>query len=805
VTFSTASNPRLGQTPTALTSLGAVGGPRGAGAGALRILVEFLSTYDKKATEQLQNDLRQIDHAASVSAQAEEKRQGRILAVRNNLVELERVRTTVLDAAQRKELKNIENLTSSRTKAHRLEGAARKTALDDALLNNGVSQKDIDLLHRRAELQRRLTVLNRQQVDGEATQSRLAKQRLQTEQQLATIKQRSGSFLPRIQGLALGVIGGFAGAAAFTAISAGVDLLIQSLEKIIDPAKAARESLVDVAKAVLDITREDKLSVLDATAKYLEKIGIEADETTQKLIAQAVIQQRVLELLQDQVKVTEIAARAEQLNLQTRDQAAQSILNEAVAEGKLGEQYLAALQTRYKYSILQNTIIDGKNLEALIDERLAAAEALAASEGYRLLAVQDAMALSAARAATANELLAAALARSASASTAPIQSQISNLSVQPSRRTRRLERAVANAGSGGGNSAQLQNIAEERALILLRQRLRLLGTAINLEKYSGKFLLEAINAKINALQKEGQEQQRVNQLLDLQYRMSQTIRRSQGESISDFLSRRAKENRDLLTEADDLDRQRRIDRLNDLKAKVQDEVALAELSEQRRNALAASGASTRQKHLQKELAASKKHDKEVYEAKKKALEAQLKAEEAKNKEAESLLTDSMFARTKIEIRGAQTLEQLARISGRIAGYERAKGIVLGMIQAFGLPKELGAAILAKINALINAYNRKEANLLGASLPGRSNTTPLQHGGVIQLNNSSSMFGSNVRVGEAGTELGIVLSHKVADILQKQKNGTGQIGPFYLQASGDLLRDKYMLGRAVKEAVSESLA
>ena len=126
MTFSTASNPRLGQTPTALTSLGAVGGPRGAGAGALRILVEFLSTYDKKATEQLQNDLRQIDHAASVSAQAEEKRQGRILAVRNNLVELERVRTTVLDAAQRKELKNIENLTSSRTKAHRLEAPHEK-------------------------------------------------------------------------------------------------------------------------------------------------------------------------------------------------------------------------------------------------------------------------------------------------------------------------------------------------------------------------------------------------------------------------------------------------------------------------------------------------------------------------------------------------------------------------------------------------------------------------------------------------------------------------------------------------------
>jgi hypothetical protein len=80
----------------------------------------------------------------------------------------------------------------------------------------------------------------------------------------------------------------------------------------------------------------------------------------------------------------------------------------------------------------------------------------------------------------------------------------------------------------------------------------------------------------------------------------------------------------------------------------------------------------------------------------------------------------------------------------------------------------------------------------------------QHGGVLELSNARNPFGQNVRTGEGGTEIGVILSNKVAAIL-KQRNGMeGQIGPFYVNGSDNPMRDRYALGRLVKEAVAEAL-
>lgn len=799
---STAGNPRLGQSPAALTSLGAVGGPRGAGAGALRILVEFATVYDKEASERLQNDLRQLDHAANNSAIAEEKRQNKLLQVRGKLAESEALFRGKLDTAGRSELKRIESLASSRSKANKAEAAAALVQFNAAQKSAGFTDNELKILGQRTGLRKRELQLIAQQAAAEEGQHRRAKSRLAVEEQINKVQVGRASLGAKLGGLALGLVGGAIGAGliggAFALAGAGIDLLSQKVQDILDPARHAKEALVDVAKAVDKIAQSEGISILKAAGKYLEQIGLQADNATRALLAKSVLDQQTLDLLKQQNIAAEIFLHSKALEKQLRDEAREAIIKEAKALGTYQE-IVNPKAPRRSVQIL----IDGLTLEAAVTNRVGQSMDYAAGAADRLSAAQQALALGAARASLGQELLANAIQRLTESQTAPLQAQIDALSIEPSARTKQLEAALERA-SGGGTSTQLRNIAEERALILLRQRLRLLGAAVDLEKYSGKFLLEAINAKINALQKEGQAQERLNQLLDLQFRMSQTIKRQQGESIADFLGRRAQENRHLLAEQANLERQQKIDSLELLRDKVQDEVALAENAEQRKNVIAAAGATARQKLLQKELEASKKHDKEVYEAQKKALEDQKAAIKEAGNESLRLLSESELEKTKITLIAAFNAQQLARVQGRIQGYTTAKAILEAMAEAFILPDFMVRPLLDKIDALLNTYRQKSNLFNQPPIPGVG-IRPFAHGGVFQLNNASTQFGSNIRTGEQGTELGVVLSHRVAAILQKQKGGPNQIGPFNLYGSQDPLRDKYAFKRLVKEAVSEALA
>lgn len=49
------------RTAVGYSGLGAVGGPGGVGAGALRILVEFLTQYDPKAVAALEKDVNRLE------------------------------------------------------------------------------------------------------------------------------------------------------------------------------------------------------------------------------------------------------------------------------------------------------------------------------------------------------------------------------------------------------------------------------------------------------------------------------------------------------------------------------------------------------------------------------------------------------------------------------------------------------------------------------------------------------------------------------------------------------------------------
>lgn len=792
----------------ALTSLGAVGGARGTAAGALRIFVEFLTTYDKKAIGQLETDLRNIDHAQNTSARAEEKRQRKLHQVQSSLTESERVVKSKLNTQLRADLKRIEGLEASRSKINRERGRQERTVFNQLAKNAGVSREELENLGKRDKLKRQEVVLNQRQAVAEQGQLRRAKERHQVEGAISKVQAGRAALGPRLAGLAIGAVGGVVGGAI---LGVGFQLAQAALEKIgdvildiVDPARHAKEAISNLGQAVIDLAKNEGLTIFDAAKQKAEELGLAADEATEALLRQFAAQQFGKQATDDFVEFVTASIHANVLATQSIKDRTEALIKQAKAEGTLtftpitatiggkgksatlidGQNALTLATEQYNASIANNTRLTDENARA--KERLAQASALARFQ-------QDA--------------LNSALQRQAGIGISAINTQIAALSdVGPSAKTLALESALEKAQSGGsGSGAQLRNIAEQRQLILLRQRLRLLGQNIDLEKFSGKFLLEAINAKIRALQKEGDEQSRLNQLLDLQYESSRKIQRQTGESISDFLERRAKEQRSQLQAEADFRRQAAIDELSELQEKVSDEVALAELAEQRRDALRQGGVSAHIKALQKQLEASKKADAKALEAQRKALEAKAQALQDAADEAGRLAEESATQQVLAFVKGARNLDQLIAVEGRVAGLVRARATIQALLDAFAIPPAIGKVFLENITKQLNAiggageaFRRTQLNRGGGS------STSFAHGGVIQLNNARSPFGSNVRFGEEGEELGVILSNRVTKQLKESQAGIGQVGPFYLQGSGDQWRDKYAFKRMVKEAVQEAL-
>ena len=824
MTFSTRGQPRLGQSSPALTSLGAVGGARGTAAGALRIFVEFLTTYDRKELETLNDDLRQIDHASNNSAKAEETRQKRLTKIKNDLAESERIVRGKLNTELRSDLKKIEELESSRSKTNRALGAQERQRFNQTAKSLGLTQTELQLIAKRSELTKEQGVLTARQAAAEEGQLSRARERAQVEGQLSKIQAGRASLAPKLAGLAIGAVGGIVGGAI---LGVGFQLAQTALEKIgdviqdvIDPSRHAKEAIDQLGQSVLELARNSGLTLFEAATQKADELGLASDKTAVSLLQQFAAQKKANDAVAEYVQFAEAAAHPQATEADNIEKVRKALVKEAAARTDAmiqrdreagvniaNTEYLAKLPLQIRTvngEVVQ--MIDGQNSLTLATSQyneITQANTRILNENVEARRRQaDAAALQRIQQDTINNAIAA----SGEAATGRIDSKIAALgNAGPSARTRRLQGALDRASGGGGKGTRdaLRNIAEERALILLRMRLRLLGTAINLEKYSGKFLLEAINAKIAAIEKEGQAQAHLNRQLDLQFKMSQIIRRQNGESIRDFLERRAQEQRQQLSEQRDLDRESQLTKLQEKQQEVQDIVALQELEQRKLATLRDRDTANHLDNLQKQLKASQKHDQEVLESKRRALEKEKKAIQDKVREATRLANQQALDETAAAIRGANNLEKLESIAGRIAGLQRAKGVIQGLVEGFALPPSVAAPLLARISGLIENFNAKEKKFV-QNIYGPGKRVPFAKGGVIDLKNSRSPFGSNIGLGEQGSELGVVLSNRVTQQLKQQQQMTEQIGPFYFDRSDDRLGDEYRMKKMVREAVAEAL-
>lgn len=823
---STRANPRIAQSGVALTSLGAVGGARGTAAGALRIFVEFLTTYDKKGVQQLEGDLATIDKQAAVAATQDAKRLQKLASVRNKIAETDNLFRNRVDAATRKQIKLVEGLAGVRTKAGKAQRAIETANLQTLLKAQGLTAREAGLLSNRLGTRKEEAKFVGLIDKAEERAVERSKRRASTESTIGKIQATRAALAPRLAGLAIGAIGGIVGGAVlgvgFALAEQGIAKIGDALQDLIDPARHARENVEGLAKAVSELAANENIRTFEAAQKLVSGFGIDPTSTqgTQltNLLTEVTVRQQILDNLKQEAQLLDLLKNKKQIDKEANKQIATTLIEEAKAAGTYREE----LQRVYDpYTLTkQRTVTQGYigdlTVEEATKQRLAAMTGQLTDQQYNLAQATAAAAQAASDASALWDIyaqsLAAAINTATGIATAGIDAKIDRVRDSgPSKRTQRLQAAVdrgagAGGGDGGAKARELANIAEEKALLLLKMRLRLLGTNINLEKYSGKFLLVAIDAKIAALQKEGDAQQRVNQLLSIQYRLSQESQRQQGESIQSFLERRANEQRELLQERDDLERQSQIESLENKKQQVEDEVALAELAERKQAALRAQGTSNHASNLAKQLAASKAADEKARKARIKALQEQKKQREKDAADAIALASESSYQQTLAGIRAMKTLEDINKFAGRLNGLVRARATIQGLVEGFGLPKEVAAPLLARLNSLIASATQKSRDVAaGVRERGGDTGRGYAKGGVFELTNASTMFGNNIRTGEEGTELGVVLSHRVADILQRQKgSGPQQVGPFYIQKSDDPYRDAYRMRKAVEGGLESAL-
>jgi len=810
----------VGRSPLATSSLGAVGGARGTAAGGLRILIEFLTQYDSGAVKQLQADLDSLDKqsdrigakqaAAAKAVETSERKANQLAAERKKLVSSLSTKPSTVNS----ELRQISNIG-----ALSKLGQQRLKDLDKEL---GAHGRLVKIVTQEARLAGGINGQRKIAANLAIQAAEKEKEQLATQAKLSAFQNLKSSVLPRLGGLAVGALGGIFGGAligvGFAAAQAALDAIEQSLDDLFDPARHARDAIKDLGDAINSLAdSQDNAGDREAAAvEYLKSIGVAADEATIKLLAKYGLDVKVTDSLDKQKEIQTAKQHSDAIENQNLDEQTKLLIEQARARGDLHFELTRYNKAQGETVNLSGGVVDVTYYENLAKQQLVEteknlndAQKEAAESAYRQAEATKAQAAAAQLASFAQELLVNTIKSGADAQIGAYDSQIAAAGeVGPSAKTRSLQARLEKAQSGGGsgNSTELANIAQERALLLLKQKLRLMGTAIDLEKYEGKFLLAAIDAKLEALNKEAAAQDRLNKLLDLQYRAAQTLKRNQGESIGDFVERRAQENRSILSEQRDLERQAIEEHLNELKQKTEDEVALQELAERKKNALAKSGADARVKALQKELAASQKADSDATKAKIAELQKQKAAYEKLRDTAAEYATDTKNAQIREAISAANTITALQSLTGEISGLTAAKSFIQGLLASGAISgpqaKELQKA-LAGITSTLSQYTAKLHNVITHHAVGKG---PLQYaeGGLIPLKNSSTPFGSNVRFGEEGTEYGLVLQHSIAKTLRNQGR-VGQIGPFNVSRSDDMLRDNYMLKRVVKEAVREALS
>jgi hypothetical protein len=805
------SNPRISGSSAGLTSLGAVGGPRGTAAAGARILVEFVTTYDAGAVKQLQADLAQFTNVIAT----EEAKRTRIVQQninarnrfeRGNIIASAKIAAAGERGADTRQLrKDLAEARDLARSPHLVDRREAKQRMDDFIA--GLNQVGVLTARDEQTLRRMLTARNTQLRTAKQLEASAKKQHEATKGQAAAQSkllalQKAGALAQKFGALAIGAAGGLVGGlvigALFTALEAVLGQMGEAVLSLIDPLRQAKAEFKALGEEIRAISGDNIFTDADRVEAWAKQYGLSLTEAEKRTLAYAAAVDRYVES-ETKRRQAEEAAKG---GTGALDEQIKKLRNELIKADKDS----GNLVTKYgQVGMASGQVADQEYYLKLATEQTTAAMLAQTTALYAQAVAARNSAQATAYAAIAQQEFESAATRAMGRQSAGYDARIAALGSGESARTRGLQAQLDKAQGGGGSNAKaLAENAEERALTLLRQRLRLLGTAINIEKYSGKFQLEAINMRIQALQEEGDAQDRVNRLLDNQYKQSQEVKRNQGETISDYLERRAQQNRELLAEADQLNRDEQTAQLEKRKAVVEDEIKLEELAQQRREILMAAGTSAYVKELQKRLEASKAADEKALEAKKKALEAEKAANEKAAQDAIKLSTDEETKKGLLAIAGMHNVEQLGRISGWMAGLVRARSALEALVKGFGIPAGLAAPYLANLDSQIAAWDAKAIALTGA-LETKSGKTRLASGGVVMLRNSQNPFGSNVQVGEEGNELAVVLSNKVTNALMRSKNNGGNnIGPFFLQSTNDPLRDQFTFRRLVSEAVGEAL-
>jgi hypothetical protein len=487
------------------------------------------------------------------------------------------------------------------------------------------------------------------------------------------------------------------------------------------------------------------------------------------------------------------AAIKEEINLLARQTAAQNGLNPVIAQFINFADY-AAIRQIYEAQAIENV-----NSELRQQEYAAHAAARA----------QEDLANASAFAAVQQRNLAQVIGAASDMATQAIQDQIDALDEAAAARSRADQLSLLNIQEQLAMGADLDpnQLSGEAKILAIEERIARLRAAGGAVDRSG---VEAIDERIKALRREGDERERISALLDLQYRKSQIIRRQTGESIQDFLQRRAQEQRHQLEEEEKLERDAQIAKLEAEKEKLE-----AQLNRIDKGNDAAIRALEKEKELERiRLARAKLNEEALTAQRKKALEEQLEKTRQFWRNVEQYADTARINELASAIQFSKTMQELLTISAEVTGAKLAAAQLRAMLASGLVPPALRGsvlAILAEMDRLARTYNTRIGQLTGLRVaPGYGDlrggiTEGFASGGVLNLTNASSPFGQNIRFGEGGTEMGVILSNRVTKAIQDSMGGGPAVGQINIQRTDDPRHAEYRLRRLVREEVDKALS
>jgi hypothetical protein len=706
-------------------------------------------------------------------------------------------------------------------------------------------------------------------------------------------------------GAAGGILGGAVIGVGFAAAQAGLEAIGNILKDIFDPANKAREALAGVVEQVNKLAAEEGISDLEAATRVLKEYGGAAESLDPAILAAAVATQKLVEETAELKDIVEVLRHGENLRNETiREYIKLAVEASGLPIGRPGGtpgfiRIEQAIQTG------DTTRLDAAELEVYnrVVKDLALSSDDAAREQRELALAEDLAAAAASRATFAQDALANAIRRISGLRITGLEDQLAALSdTGVSARTRKIVQTIdemAEAQARSAAASRIQQLEEQRALLLLEQRIRFQGESVRLDQLSGRTALVAIDARINALQragqleqasldainariraarradqaqdkrdrealkvfderieairKEGEAQDKVNKLLEIQFKLGQRSARQQGETIGDFLQRRAQETRALLAqqaqlkreeqigaieeerdavaaiqevanerreaaieameleqervqaaiEAAQRQRQAEIQALQDRREQIALQVEIEQNAEEIKRAEAEETARLRAKKLQEDLKASQERDRQETESRRQALEAQIKAEREKADLAVFYADKANTEILRASLLGARTYGDAIGLIGQLAGAKRALAELQAYATATGLPQEFINDFLDPLRSTISQTESKIENLIARAQGGRV-LERFQSGGIIDLNNARTPFGSNIHFGEGGGELGVILGNKVSEAIKRDRRGPAGNQTFIINRSDDPYADKQRFGRKVREVMSEAL-